>query len=270
MSPTTNGNSSGEGLSPLRAGIELRYLYGRCRLCFLPLHQKSPYDPLHLKIEKFDGIELPQSIKKLLGEVFAMRHYISGKMEYDRDGLFGVAGKVDQEITTGRELFGDQQAFKLIQHCESKGLSPQDTVATITRITAQAAVEAYQKYGPKTADGKLDVKEVYMCGGGAYNPNIWKHMEEQFKGEGVRFTMLDEAGVHGGVKEAIRFAFQGMEAILGRPLVVPQQVETQTPTIVGKVSPGKNYRELLKKSVAFGGAVEGEYLPTVREMVLEQ
>ncbi|KAF8250487.1 UPF0075 domain protein [Wilcoxina mikolae CBS 423.85] len=443
MSPTTNGNSSGEGLSlrvlGLNSGTSMDAV--DCVLCHFT--QKSPYDPLHLKIEKFDDIELPQSIKKpvfniirsnktspeelcqinvQLGEVFAdsveefcrrhgydlekdidvvashgqtiwllsmpaegqtrsaltmaegsilaarlgktavtdfriseqsvgrqgapmiaffdglvlqhptipracqniggianvcfipptsqenggmsgiydfdtgpgnmyidfaMRHYTNGKMEYDRDGLFGAAGKVDQEIvdqylrtlpyfslpppkTTGRELFGDQQAFELIQHCESKGLSPQDTVATITRITAQAAVEAYRKYGPKTADGKLDVKEVYMCGGGAYNPNIWKYMEEQFKDEGVRFTMLDEAGVHGGAKEAITFAFQGMEAILGRPLVVPQQVETQTPTIVGKVSPGKNYRELLKKSVAFGGAVEGEYLPAVREMVLEQ
>jgi 1,6-anhydro-N-acetylmuramate kinase len=217
---------------------------------------------------------------------FAMRHYTNGKMEYDRDGLFGAAGTVNQQIvddylrelpyfslpppkTTGRELFGDQQAFELIQICESKGLSPQDTVATITRITAQAAVEAYRKYGPKTADGKLDVKEVYMCGGGAYNPNIWKYMEEQFKPDGVRFTMLDEAGVQGGAKEAITFAFQGLEAIVGRPLVVPQQVETDTPVIPGKVSPGKNYRELMKKSVAFGGAVEGTYLPAVREMVLD-
>jgi len=61
-----------------------------------------------------------------------------------------------------------------------------------------------------------------------------------------------------------------MDAILGRPLVVPQRVETWTPTIVGKVSPGKNFRELMKKSVAFGGHVEGEYLPPVKEMVLEK
>lgn len=107
-----------------------------------------------------------------------------------------------------------------------------------------------------------------MCGGGAYNPNIWKYMESQFAAEGVRFTMLDEAGVNGGAKEAITFAFQGMEAILGRPLVVPQQVETRTETVVGKVSPGRNYRELMKMSVAFGGDVEGEYLPAVRQMVL--
>ncbi|KAI5791936.1 UPF0075 domain protein [Geopyxis carbonaria] len=217
---------------------------------------------------------------------YAMRHYTHGEQEYDKDGVFGAAGTVSDEIvdnylatlpyfswappkTTGRELFGDEQAHELIQLCESKGLTPQDTVATITRITAKAAVQAYRKYGPKTADGKLDVKEVYMCGGGAYNPNIWKYMESELKADGVRFTMLDEAGVHGGAKEAITFAFQGMEAIMGRPLVVPQQVETQTPVIVGKISAGKNYRELMKMSVAFGGEWEGEYLPAVREMVLE-
>ncbi len=60
-----------------------------------------------------------------------------------------------------------------------------------------------------------------------------------------------------------------LEAIVGRPLVVPQQVETRTPTIVGKVSPGKNYRELLRKSVAFGGHIKGDYLPPVKQMVLE-
>lgn len=207
-------------------------------------------------------------------------------MEYDRDGKWGAVGTVDQEIvddylrtlpyfslpppkTTGRELFGDQQAHELIQVCEAKGLSKEDTIATITRITAQAAIEAYRTWGPKRPDGTLDVAEVYMCGGGAYNPNIWKYMQEQLRPDGVRFTMLDEAGVGGGAKEAVTFAFQGMEAILGRPLVVPQRVETDTLTVVGKVSPGRNYRELLRKSVAFGGHIPGEYLPEVREMVLE-
>lgn len=31
----------------------------------------------------------------------------------------------------------------------------------------------------------------------------------------------------------------------------------------------KNYRELLKESVAFGGHMTGEYLPPVKEMLLE-
>lgn len=237
---------------------------------------------------------------------FAMRHFTAGAMEYDRDGVWGARGTVSEPIvdnylqshkyfttpppkTTGRELFGDEQAFELINKCTSAGLSPEDTVATITRITAKAAVEAYKTWGPKDKNGKLMVKEVYMCGGGAYNPNIWKYMQQEL-GPDVRMCMLDEAGVEGGAKEAVTFAFQAyalpnlipsltrqrsdegkyrLEAILGRPLVVPQRVETPTPTIVGKISPGKNYRELLRRSVAFGGHVKGEYLPPVKKMVLE-
>ncbi len=113
---------------------------------------------------------------------FTMRHYTNGEMEYDKDGHWGKKGKVSQKIvddylsthpyfktpppkTTGRELFGDEQAYELIQKCETAGLSKEDTVATITRITAKAAVDPYKTWGPKDKDGNLDVQEVYMCAG---------------------------------------------------------------------------------------------------------
>ncbi|KAI4123877.1 MAG: hypothetical protein LQ347_005972 [Umbilicaria vellea] len=96
---------------------------------------------------------------------------------------------------------------------------------------------------------------------------IWGYMQQEL-GSKVIIIMLDEAGVGGGTKEAVTFAFQALEAVVGRPLVL-QQVETRTPPIVRKVNPGKNYRELLRKSIAFGGHVQGDYLPPVKEMVLE-
>lgn len=49
---------------------------------------------------------------------------------------------------------------------------------------------------------------------------------------------------------------------------MPQQIETR-PTIVGEVGTRKKHRELLGKSVAFCGHVQGDYLPPVEEMVLE-
>ena len=43
----------------------------------------------------------------------------------------------------------------------------------------------------------------------------------------------------------------------------------RTPTIVGKVSLGKNHREPISKSKACGGKYGGEYLPPVKGTVLE-
>lgn len=45
--------------------------------------------------------------------------------------------------TTGRELFGDEEPYEFIQIHEAIGLSKEDTVATTMRITAKAAVDAY-------------------------------------------------------------------------------------------------------------------------------
>ncbi|KAF6230436.1 hypothetical protein HO133_004779 [Letharia lupina] len=149
------------------------------------------------------------------------------------------------------------------------GLSPEDTVATITRITAEAIVNAYYTWGPKDKEGKLDLEEVYMCGGEAFYPNTWDYVQQEL-GPNVRMTMLDESGVGGEAKENITFAFQATDAVLGRPLVVPQRVERKPSTIVGKVSPGRNYMELMRTSMAFGGSFEGDCLPPVKEMVLER
>ena len=60
---------------------------------------------------------------------------------------------------------------------------------------------------------------------------------QQELGSNVRMTMLDESDVGEEAKEATIFAFQAVNAVLGRPLVVSQRVEMGTLTIMGMVSP---------------------------------
>lgn len=214
----------------------------------------------------------------------AMRHFTDGEMEYDKDGAWATQGVVRQDIvdaflgrnkyinrcppkTTGREVFGDNECYSIIETCLAAGLSKYDTLATITRITAQNIVRQYRTFLPRYNIDPDRIDDIYMCGGGARNPEIIKYLKVEMPNAAIR--KLDETGVPADAKEAVSFAQQALEAVLGRSALVPINSDSLTPNLIsGKIAPGKGWRDLMTMCALFGEGASS--LPTVKEMVVDE
>ncbi|KAL1960883.1 hypothetical protein VTO42DRAFT_5866 [Malbranchea cinnamomea] len=205
------------------------------------------------------------------GNVFidaAMRILTDGKQHCDRDGELGAKGEseIDQAVveeylatepyfqlkppkTTGRELFSDDVARALVEKMRASGRSPEAIIATITRITAESIARAYEGFIIPLLGKGGNIDEVYLCGGGAYNPNIRKHLQARFPRSKV--MKLDEAPMKldPSAKEAVLFALLGFLCVCGRTVPVAADAETTEPAILGVVTPGDNYRQILETVV---------------------
>ncbi|GIJ90371.1 hypothetical protein Asppvi_009325 [Aspergillus pseudoviridinutans] len=201
------------------------------------------------------------------GNVFidgAVRYFTQGKRQYDKDGSMARAGRVNQAIvdetlkgpyfvhdipkTTGRETFGDNWSQELCERMMAEGATPEDCVATITRITAQALVEAYERWGPKEG-----VDEIYLGGGGSFNPAIIDYLREKLPRTKIAF--LDELGVPCSAREAADFSLKGLELIVGRALIPPKRAESDRMGITGHMQPGEGlrYHRILRHVQDFWG-----------------
>lgn len=137
--------------------------------------------------------------------------------------------------------------------------TPEDCVATITRITAQSLVDAYRRWGPESG---LD--EIYMGGGGSHNPNIVNYLKSELPQ--TRITLLDEIGIPVGAKEALGFALLTHECFVGRPMIVPKNVETDRPGLVGQIQPADNHHRIRKNVARFWADFPEEDITCTRKM----
>jgi 1,6-anhydro-N-acetylmuramate kinase len=170
--------------------------------------------------------------------------------------------------TTAREIYGDEMAQRIVEMCAYQGCTPADTIATLTRFTSASIAQQMLLFGPgREAINKAD---IIVDGRGMSNMQLIADLQNEFPG--ASFGTFDSTGVPSNAKKAVGFAMQAMEAILGRALPVPTNADVRRPnTITGKLAPGLRWRDLIEKSVAFGGAGRGwEGLPEVRELIVKQ
>lgn len=169
-----------------------------------------------------------------------------GRYAFDRDGAIAASGRVDEAWledlltdpylsapppkTTGREVYGAPFAARLLEEARRRALSVEDTVATVSALTADAIVRAYRQF-LIPQDG-LD--EVILAGGGSYN----RFLRERIRASlGIPVRQSEEYGVDGKLKEAMAFALLAADAVAGLPTNVPRATGAAGPRVLGKLVP---------------------------------
>ena len=186
----------------------------------------------------------------------AVRLLTGGTAAFDRDGQMAAAGRVDDALlaewlshpyfaqplpkSTGRELWGPREARLYVEQASERGLSPDDTVATLTALTARSIAGAYRRH-------LKQVDEVLVAGGGARNPTLLGMLASALPATRVR--PVDQIGLDADAKEAVAFALMGYATLHGWPGNVPAATGAAHAAVLGSTTPGANYRALLARVV---------------------
>lgn len=185
-----------------------------------------------------------------------MAQTLAGKA-WDSNGELAAAGKIDEILlgkwlkhpyftqkpprSTGREVFGKAFLEQTLADVKERGLSTEDALASITALTARSIAQSYHAWLPSTPT------KIYVSGGGAHNASLLKMLAKSMPS--TQILSLQEAGWNPDAKEALAFAFFACTSMLGICNNVPDVTGAQRPVIMGQISPGYNWRELLQRIV---------------------
>jgi anhydro-N-acetylmuramic acid kinase len=169
-----------------------------------------------------------------------------GEQTFDRNGVMAARGRVDpawlQELladpylhqpppkTTGREVYGHPFAQRLLSEARRRRLAPDDTVATVSALTADSIIAAYRAFLLPLGG----LHEVVLSGGGAANAFLRRRIEVAL---GIPVRTSEELGVNGKLKEAMLFALLASDAVAGVPTNVPRATGASGPRVLGKFVP---------------------------------
>ena len=172
----------------------------------------------------------------------AVRHLTGGHQAFDADGRIAATGReLEPDLaqwladpffddppprSTGRERFGDPALARWLTTVESA--AAEDIVATLTELTAASVADAF-RWIP------FGIDTVYLCGGGARNPELARRIRARLDPIGVR--SVDELGWDGDAREAAAFALFARQHELGIPLDLGWATGAVGPRVLGKRVP---------------------------------
>ena len=160
---------------------------------------------------------------------------------YDDKGEWGESGTVIEVLlnallaepylklnapkSTGRELFNRDW---LERHLENTSYAPENVQATLQQYTAQTIAEAILNLDK-------NFSEIFVCGGGAYNPALMKRIAKCLPKAEVKTT--DALNIPPEWVEAAAFAWLAHQTLENLPGNLPQVTGAKEAVILGAIYP---------------------------------
>ncbi len=162
---------------------------------------------------------------------------------FDRDGKLSSLGTVDEDLlsalmdhpflkiepprSTGRETFGKEFVYQLIEHYDALKLI--DLEATVCRFTAESIFAAYRDF----IFPKYTMDEIILSGGGVHNNSLLGHIRDLF--DPIPVKTLEDIGYRGDAMEAMAFAILANEFVHLNPGNVLGATGAGHPVVLGKI-----------------------------------
>jgi len=162
---------------------------------------------------------------------------------YDENAEIASSGRVNEALlgilldhpfykaafpkTTGPELFSLEYLNNSIERSGQFNISSEDIMATLALFSAKGIIQAITE-----SVKKKGAFEIYLSGGGMYNPLLIKYVEEHF-GKNLKYT--SDLGIDPDAKEAVLFALLANEAVAGGNTPFGECPEVPTVSM-GKIS----------------------------------
>jgi anhydro-N-acetylmuramic acid kinase len=166
---------------------------------------------------------------------------------FDKDGRFAASGTVHQPLlnalldepffelappkSTGRDLFN--AAWLDAKLASFPAMDPADVQATLIALTAVSVARDIGRHAP-------DCRALFVCGGGARNPELMKALETALSESGlsgVPVKTTDSLGVPPHQVEALAFAWLAMRCIERASGNVPAVTGAAGERVLGAIYP---------------------------------
>lgn len=130
--------------------------------------------------------------------------------------------------TTGREYFSPAYIENALKFApENKA----DIITTVTALTAKTIAQAYERF----IYPELDIEEVIIGGGGAYNPVLMKFLRSYLPKD-IKLKTHEDYGISNNFKEVMAFALLGYCSYYGIPNNLPECTGASKRAILGKMA----------------------------------